>query len=325
MGMVKTRDHGGNLAEARATYGDGDWIDLSTGINRRPYPVPPIPPEAWTALPTSDAYEALTAAAARTYATQPASTLPLAGAQAAIQLYPLLRTPGLARVVTPTYNEHAAALKSQGWTVHEVPTLEDLEGAKIGVVVNPNNPDGTRYSVEELREAAKSVSLLVVDESFADPHPDLSLAAHASDKILVLRSFGKFYGLAGVRLGFALAGPDTLATLREMAGPWSVSGPALSIGAAALNDTEWQRETTDRLTNDAARLDALAQRRGWSLVGGTALFRTYATPDATQAQHHLATHKIWSRRFPYSKTWLRLGLPDGADWARVEAAMAPEI
>lgn len=320
--MVNTRDHGGNLTAARATYGGEDWIDLSTGINRRPYPVPPIPPEAWTALPTAEALDRLATAAARAYGVRPDQVLPLAGAQAAIQLYPLLRTPGIARVLTPTYNEHAASLRAQDWMVHEVSDLAALEEAKIAVVVNPNNPDGLTYAPERLRDLSKTVGLLVVDESFADPHPALSVAPHAGDRLLVLRSFGKFYGLAGVRLGFAIGGRDALATLREMAGPWAVSGPALSIGAAALADTVWAQATAARLTDDAARLDALALRAGWSLVGGTALFRTYATPDAAAAQHHLAQHHIWSRIFPYSTTWIRLGLPDGADWPRVEAAFA---
>lgn len=321
-GMVNTRDHGGNLEAARAGFGGGDWIDLSTGINRRAYPVPAIPAEAWTALPTADARAALIAAAARAYGVAPETVLPLAGAQAAIQLYPLLRTPDLARVLTPTYNEHAAALKAQGWTVHPVSRLADLVGAKIAVVVNPNNPDGQRHPPEALRDLARTVGLLVVDESFADPHPEVSVARHVGDRLLVLRSFGKFYGLAGVRLGFALGGADTLATLAETAGPWAVSGPALRIGAAALSDRAWATQTTARLRADAARLDALALRAGWSLVGGTALFRTYATPSAAAAQALLARHQIWSRIFPYSDSWIRLGLPDGADWPRVEAALA---
>lgn len=319
--MVNTRDHGGNLETARTAFGGGDWIDLSTGINRRPYPVPPIPAESWTALPTADARAALIAAAARAYGVNPGAVLPLAGAQAAIQLYPLLRTPDLAKVLTPTYNEHAAALKAQGWTVHSVQRLEDLEGAKIAVVVNPNNPDGQCHSPKALRDLAQTVGLLVVDESFADPHPEVSVARHASDRLLVLRSFGKFYGLAGVRLGFALGGADTLATLAETAGPWAVSGPALSIGAAALSDRDWARDTSARLHADTARLDALALRAGWAPVGGTALFRTYSTPSAPDAQARLARHQIWSRIFPYSDTWIRLGLPDGADWPRVQAAL----
>ena len=316
-----TRDHGGNLDAARALYGGADWIDLSTGINRRPYPLPALPPEVWTALPTRPALDTLSRAAAGAYGVQPAQVLPLAGAQAAIQLYPRLRAPGLARVLTPTYNEHAGALQAQGWTVEPVATLDALEGADLAVVVNPNNPDGQHHAPTVLAALSRRVGLLVVDESFADPHPALSTSAHLSDRLLILRSFGKFYGLAGVRLGFALGGPALLTRLRDLAGPWAVGGPALEIGAQALGDTRWQAQTTARLMQDAARLDALADGAGWALVGGTALFRTYASPDAARAQAALARAAIWSRIFPYSRTWVRLGLPDGADWPRVETAL----
>lgn len=313
------RDHGGNLDAARAAYGGEDWIDLSTGINRRPYPVPALSAQAWSALPTANAAQALIRAAARAYGADPAHILPMAGAQAAIQTYPRLAPPGLARVLAPTYNEHAAALRAMGWQVQEVTSTQALAGADMAVVVNPNNPDG-----RVIDPLALDVGLLVVDESFADPHPGLSIAAKAGGNRLVLRSFGKFYGLAGVRLGFLLGDPALLARAGEMAGPWAVSGPALEIGAAALADTDWQRQTTARLHADAARLDALALGAGWRLVGGTALFRTYATPDASAAQDRLARHRIWSRIFPYSPEWIRLGLPDGADWPRIETALTGE-
>ncbi len=315
------RDHGGNLEAAQAAYGGIDWIDLSTGINRRPWPMPALPPEVWTALPTAGARAALVAAAAQAYGVAPAQVLPLAGAQAAIQLYPRLRAPGAARVLAPTYNEHAAALRAEGWALREVGTLDDLAGADLAVVVNPNNPDGRRWSPEALAALAQRVGVLVVDESFGDPHPGLSVAADVGDRLIVLRSFGKFYGLAGLRLGFLLGAPEVVARLAEMAGPWSVSGPALAAGALALRDTDWQRATIARLADDAARLDLAAARAGWALVGGTALFRTYATPDAAAAQEHMARRAIWTRRFPYSDTWLRLGLPDGAEWGRVEQTL----
>lgn len=316
------RDHGGNLDAARAAYGGDGWIDLSTGINRRPFPLPPLPPEVWTALPTAPARAALVDAAARAFGAAPDSVLPLAGAQAAIQLYPRLAAPGLARVLAPTYNEHAAALTAQGWQVQEVEGFRALAGADLAVVVNPNNPDGRRWTPEALAGLAKRVGLLVVDESFADPHPDLSVAAQAGGNLIVLRSFGKFYGLAGLRLGFLLGDPERLAYLTALAGPWAVSGPALAVGTRALADTAWQIVTTERLTADATRLDRLAGLAGWPLVGGCALFRTYATPDAARAQDHLARRAIWTRRFPYSQTWLRLGLPDGAEWRRVELALS---
>ncbi|MBS0123997.1 threonine-phosphate decarboxylase CobD [Thetidibacter halocola] len=322
--MIETRDHGGNLDAAIARWGGAraDWLDLSTGINPVPYPVPPIPPHAWAALPTRAETLALEQAARTAYGT-PAECVALAGAQAAIQLVPRLAPPGLARILGPTYNEHAASLVAQGWRVETVPALAALAGADLAVVVNPNNPDGQRHAPGTLAALADRVGLLVVDESFADPEPALSLATRLPlEKVLILRSFGKFYGLAGVRLGFALGSPDRTARLRALSGPWSASGPAIALGTAALSDTAWRHETTARLTADADRLDALAAGAGWRLVGGTPLFRSYATPDATAAQDNLASHRIWSRIFPYSADWIRLGLPPPEGWPRLAEALS---
>ncbi|MHA7876328.1 threonine-phosphate decarboxylase CobD [Roseivivax sp.] len=323
------RDHGGDLDQARARHGAGDWLDLSTGINARPYPVPELPARAFAALPEAGEIAALEAAAARAYETA-LTPVALAGAQAAIQLVPRLGPDGPARVLGPTYNEHAAALAAQGRAVTEVTTLEALQGAAVAVVVNPNNPDGQRHAPEDLEALAEQVGLLVVDESFCDPEPALSLAPRfeasasgaARENLLILRSFGKFYGLAGLRLGFTLSGPELARTIRAAAGPWAVSGPAIATGRAALEDRAWQQATTTRLGRDAARLDGLAARVGWALVGGTPLFRTYETGDAQKARDHLARAHIWSRAFPYSTGWLRLGLPgDRAGWQRLEAAL----
>lgn len=315
------RDHGGNLDEAKAAWGQGDWIDLSTGINRQPYPVPELSAEAWTSLPMASAKAALMEAAACAFGTA-ASGLALAGAQAAIQMIPLLGKPGLARVLAPTYNEHAACLRQAGWRVEEVAQLEGLSGADLAIVVNPNNPDGRHHPKEALREL--SVGRLVVDESFADPAPGESLVAEASDRLLVLRSFGKFWGLAGLRLGFVYGGEGVIRRMSALAGPWPVAGPALEIGRIALRDQDWRIETVQRLSEDASRLDALARRAGWGRVGGTLLFRLYETPDARKAQAALAQGHIWARRFPYSDTWLRLGLPGNAgEWQRLEAALGP--
>jgi cobalamin biosynthetic protein CobC len=319
------RDHGGNLDQAIARFGGAktDWIDLSTGINRRPYPVPPLPPEVWTALPRQDARQALIAAAAHAYRTD-AAILPLAGAQAAIQLIPRLDPPGRARVLSPTYNEHAAALRAAGWTVDEVTAPGDLVGADLAVLVNPNNPDGRAIAAADLRALAAKVERLVVDESFADIAPDLSIAPDCADipGLLVLRSFGKFYGLAGLRLGFAIGAKAVVAQLAAMAGPWAVSGPALEIGALALRDDNWAAATRSRLAAESPRIDALAQAAGWRPIGGTALFRLYDMPEAAEAQARLAHHRIWSRIFPGRAGWLRLGLPgDEDEWTRLSGAM----
>jgi len=317
------RDHGGNIDWAMAHYGGDGWIDLSTGINRVPYPVPALPPEAWTGLPTRAAVARLTEAARAAYGTE-AAILPVAGAQAAIQMIPRLGQPGRARVLGPTYNEHAASLAAAGWAVREVGDPASLVGADLAVVVNPNNPDGRTHATADLMALAGRVGRLIVDESFADPRPDLSLAPHTgASGLFVLRSFGKFYGLAGLRLGFVLGHADDIAALADMAGPWPVSGAAIEIGAQALADQAWSGATTARLRREAARADALANAAGWQPVGGADLFRLYDTPDAQAAQERLAHHQIWSRVFPYSPRWLRLGLPgESHEWARLAAALS---
>ena len=298
-----------------------DWLDLSTGINPAPYPLPQIPAASWAVLPRSADMARLSRIAAEAYAT-PARVVAMTGAQGAIQLVPGLRPRGRASVLAPTYNEHAAALRAEGWQVAEVSDVAAMAGADLAVVVNPNNPDGRRTAPGALRRISAQVGLLIVDESFADPEPELSLAPQLTDeRIIVLRSFGKFYGLAGLRVGFALANGAVADRLAERAGPWPVAGPAMDVACQALADRAWRAETTTRLTAAAARLDGMARQAGWGLVGGTALFRTYATPDATATQAALARHRVWSRIFPYSDTWIRLGPPDEARWTQLETAI----
>ncbi|MGR3493824.1 threonine-phosphate decarboxylase CobD [Citreimonas sp.] len=325
MEHASPRDHGGDLDAAIRRFGGAarDWLDLSTGINPAAYPVPPLSAEAFTRLPDRSAMDALARAAQQAYgALVPA--IAFNGAQGAIQAIPHLHAPGRAAVVSPTYNEHAGALRAAGWTVDTVPDLKAAEGADLAVVVNPNNPDGRRWTPDALLALARAEGLLVVDESFADTETDLSLVPHLHDApegIVVLRSFGKFYGLAGLRLGFALAQPKLAALLAERAGPWPVSGPAIEVATRALADRGWHAATTARLIGDAARLDRLAQAAGWTPVGGTPLFRTYATPDAATARDALARHHVWSRIFPYSDSWLRLGLPPSESWPQLERAL----
>lgn len=321
------RDHGGDLDQAMRRHGGAaaEWIDLSTGINRRPYPVPSLPDSAFRALPTRaeiSRLEAVARAAWRVPETDASATLALAGAQAAIQMIPRLTSPGEARVLAPTYNEYAGALTTAGWHVTEVRTLEDLAGAELAILANPNNPDGTSHAPETLERLAGRVGRLVVDESFGDTCPRLSLLPRpAVANILVLRSFGKFHGLAGVRLGFVTGPAPDIAALRAIAGPWPVSGPAIAIGRAALADDAWSEATRARLDAEAPRIDALAESAGWSLAGGTGLFRLYAAPDATEARARLAARRIWSRIFPWHSRWIRLGLPGTEDeWARLADA-----
>lgn len=310
-----TRDHGGTIDAACALYGGAraDWLDLSTGINPRPYPPGGIPVASWTALPDRDATAALERVA-RDFWRVPdgAGVLAAPGASSLIARLPGLARPGRVHIPQPTYNEHAAAFAAEGW---EVTPEDDSPDARV--VVHPDNPTGRLWGAE-----ACGAPLTVIDESFCDVAPERSLVAQAAlPGVIVLKSFGKFWGLAGLRLGFAIARPETLARLAEMLGPWPVSGPALVIGARALGDRDWARETRVRLNEDAARLDAVLRRSGAEVVGGCALFRLARVEDAGAWQDRLAGHRILVRRFPWSADLVRLGLPDGDGWARLEAAL----
>lgn len=306
---INKPDHGGGIDAAAARHGGtrADWLDLSTGINPRPYPLPLLPADAWTALPDAAAFAALEAAARRFWRVPDgAAVLAAPGASALIARIPALAPAGRVAIPAPTYNEHARAFRAAGWTVAD-------DGNDATVVVHPNNPDGRLHPLPD-------TPLSVIDESFCDISPEASHITHATRPgTLVLKSFGKFWGLAGLRLGFLIGDPALVARMETMIGPWAVSGPALAIGTAALSDAGWADATRARLTADAARLDALT---GWTLAGGTPLFRLYDVGDAAAMQDRLARHHIWTRIFPWSDRLIRLGLPDGAGWDRLERALA---
>lgn len=317
--------HGGDLAAARAAYPQAPqpWIDLSTGINPHPYPLPPLPAEAFTRLPGRDALDRLLRAAATRYgAPSPAHVVAAPGTQSLLPTLARMVPPGIARVLSPTYAEHARACALAGHGVEEVAGLDDLAGAALAVVVNPNNPDGRLHGAEALRAVAATVGLLVVDEAFLDTGGEALDDATDTQPVVVLRSFGKFYGLAGVRLGFAVCAPARADVLRAALGPWAVSGMALEIGAAALEDTAWAEATRHRLRADAERLDAILRRSGMAVVGGTPLFRLIETADAAALHRHLCHAGILTRPFPAHPRRLRFGLPgDAAAWTRLEQAL----
>lgn len=313
----QVRDHGGGLDAAIAQYGGtrDDWIDLSTGINPRPYPLPDLPLEAWTALPDQGAVDALEAAA-RDFWMVPdkASVLCAPGASALIANMPRLLPEGRAQISQRSYNEHEAAFRAAGWEI-------GANGAEARVVVHPNNPTGLMWSGQDETPGARP--LMVVDESFCDIALGNTHVREMTTQpgVVILKSLGKFWGLAGLRLGFAIGDPHHISKLREMLGPWPVSGPALRVGRAALEDMGWANATRQRLTVDVARLDATVQMKGAELIGGTALFRLYQVENALKWQKKLARGKVWSRVFPYDETWLRLGLPPEDRWHQLEAAL----
>ncbi|MBD0865249.1 MAG: pyridoxal phosphate-dependent class II aminotransferase [Rhodobacteraceae bacterium] len=312
--LAPNRDHGGGLDAAIDSYGGAraDWMDLSSGINPVPYPMPDVLASDWTALPDAAALTALTDAA-RAFWQVPggADILAAPGTSAIIAQIPRLAPPGTVSIPPPTYNEHAAAFRFHGW--------READGATpdARVHVHPNNPDGRLWTRAEV-----TASLSIIDESFCDTCPDhslIKLTVHQGT--LVLKSFGKFWGLAGLRLGFVIGQPDLITFLREALGPWAVSGPALRIGTVALSDHAWAHMTRRRLWDDSTRLDGVMNRCGAELVGGTALFRLYRVENATAWQARLARHHIWTRIFPYSSHLLRLGLPPADKWARLDAAL----
>ena len=325
----RTREHGGDLDRVISRFGGqrADWLDLSTGINPHAFPLPQIENSLWAYLPDKCLQQDVEAAAAAAYhTTRPC--LALAGAQQAIQLYPALFaryiTGCKARLLHPSYNEHERQLIRHNWQVERVCSTDQLAGADLAVVVNPNNPDGRHSRPEKLLSLAERVGVLVIDESFCDPLPHLSVCPHLTaqhDNILVLRSFGKFYGLAGLRLGFAVGAQPHLDDLAEMMGSWAVSGPALAVGWSALTDRIWTRQMTTQLATESVQLDQLAIEAGWQIVGGTSLYRLYELDDAAASQDHLARHQIWVRAFSYNANWLRLGLPPQTGWARLEQAL----
>lgn len=323
--------HGGDLAAARARFPAAPlpWVDLSTGLHPRGYPVGDLPEEIWRRLPDRAALGALETAAAASYrAGQLARVVAAPGTQALIQLLPRLLPARRVAVLGFGYEEHPAVWRASGALVRRVDTLAELARADVAVVVSPNNPDGRTLGPDILLTLAGQLAAhggtLVLDEAFADTRdPAFSVVPRLpAAGIVVLRSFGKFFGLAGVRLGFAVTGDALAGPLRAALGPWAVSGPALAIGTRALADTAWQQRERTRLVTDAARLDALLTRSGLAVLGGTSLFRLAGTSDAAGIAERLGRAGVLVREFPARPEWLRFGLPDGQDaWDRLAAAL----
>jgi cobalamin biosynthetic protein CobC len=325
-------EHGGDLAAARRLFPDATepFVDLSTGINPNPYPVPRLPAEIFARLPDRAVLEELAEAAATAYgAPSAAHVTPAPGTQILLPLVCGLVRPGRAAILVPTYSEHARAAALAGHAVAEIDDLGAIGNADIVTVTNPNNPDGRLFANDDLLALAKALSsrcgVLVVDEAFMDVGPPgASLAPEIGcGNIVVLRSFGKFFGLAGLRLGFALAAPPLAARLTALLGPWAVSAPALAVGTAALADRDWIEKTRRRLADAVARLDTILNCAGLDIVGGTTLFRLSRMQAADALFRHLGRAGILTRAFPERPAWLRFGLPAGEpDWQRLQIAMA---
>lgn len=316
-------EHGGGILAASRRYGiaPADWLDLSTGINPQGWPVPAIPASVWQRLPEAD--DGLIEAAAAYYGST--LLLPIAGSQVAIQALPRLRPRARVGIVSPTYAEHAQAWQRQGHAVTLL-RVDDIEKAvnvlDVLVLCNPNNPTGHLFEPSTLlrwqQKLAKCGGWLLVDEAFMDATPQYSLLPETgAPGLIVLRSLGKFFGLAGARVGFAFAWPELLEELSEALGPWPVSGPARLVAREALLDERWQVLTRARLKKDAARLATLLEQAGLRPSGCAGLFQWVKTARAGNLHESLARQGILTRYFGKPQS-LRFGLPGSEeDWIRL--------
>ncbi|MDD9909604.1 MAG: threonine-phosphate decarboxylase CobD [Ahrensia sp.] len=323
--------HGGRLDAAIARFGGerGDWLDLSTGINRNAYPVPQLVPNVWNDLPDAVATEIATQAVRAAYdAPDDAAVSLAAGSQAHIQLLPWLFAAQDVAVVGTTYQEHAACWRRAG---HEVTTADGLESAeasaRIVIVVNPNNPDGQQNEPKDLIELARRLAsrggMLVVDEAFGDVAPQLSIAAAAGKPgLAVLKSLGKFYGLAGIRFGALLTNPKLAEQVDERLGPWAVSGPALDVAAKALTNAEWRDRARVELKAMRKKLEDALSKASFDIEGHTDLFVLASHSEGPAIWEHLARNHILVRSFVDRHNWLRFGLPANAgELMRLKAAL----
>lgn len=323
--------HGGGIAAAAARFGGSpeDWLDLSTGINPNPVMVPEVDGAAWHRLPDRHRQDAARVAAASYYRTPNVLPLPVPGTQSVIQLLPRLAPAGRrAAVLSPTYGEYARVLGNAGFVVDRIESLDGVTPAHgLVVVVNPNNPDGRFFPRNVLlalhSRVAGAGGLLLVDEAFGDMRPENCIAPLAGDErpdLLVFRSFGKFFGLAGLRLGFVAGPAPVLETIADWLGPWAVSGPALTIATKLMaSDTTLIRHAIEQRK---AALDAVLFGAGLAVAGGTGLFSLVEHDVAAALHEGLCRHHILVRPFDYNTRWLRFGLtPDAASDARLAAAL----
>lgn len=321
-------EHGGKLVQAARRYNIPvqQWLDLSTGLNPLPWPVDRVPMAAWSRLPEDD--DGLVQAASDYYGSE--GLLPVAGSQAAIQTLPRLReSSSRIGILNPAYAEHAHAWQSAGFPVTALSATEIDAAIKyhdVLLLVNPNNPTGECFSVEQClhwhAQLQQKGGCLIVDEAFIDSTPEHSLVAYTQQKgLVVLRSLGKFFGLAGVRVGFVFAETTLLSQLAELLGPWPVSGPSRWVAKLALNDKQWQASTRKQLLTQGKRLQQLLNQNTLTPEGGTSLFQWVKTTDALFIHEQLAKQAILTRVF-HEPASIRFGLPaNEPQWVRLEQAL----
>jgi len=317
--MIK---HGGNIDEAINVYGgnENDWIDLSTGINPECYPLPKFSDADWRNLPTFTEIEDLESTIKFEFNTF-SSVMLTPGSQIAINLLPILFKKQEVGIIEPTYSDYFVSFKNAGFKVCSCKNIQELFKSKIAIVVNPNNPNGKNYQIKDLIFLSKKVHLLIIDESFVEASETLSIISYINKKtnnIIVIKSFGKLYGLAGLRLGFVFSGENLIYKFKKVFSFWPVSKLSIKIASKAIRDKKWMTSTQKKLKKKANILDEMMKTIDFELIGGTNLYRLYSTPNSVLSQRFLAKKFIWSRIFSYSKKWLRLGIPSDEDLKKIK-------
>ncbi|AZN37514.1 threonine-phosphate decarboxylase CobD [Iodobacter ciconiae] len=307
MDAVNQPRHGGDLLRAISAYGGdlADWIDCSSGIAPWAYPLPAVPGHIWQRLPDQD--QALLIAAQDYYGCN--QLLALAGSQAGIALLPKLRPACQVAIISPSYAEHHWQWQQAG---HQTSAISSEQVDKwcmankahhpVLIVVNPNNPSAQQISAETLlawhTKLAEHGGWLIVDEAFADCAPAASLLPHAGKTgLIILRSVGKFFGLAGIRLGFIACEKQLLDKIKRALGPWHISGPAQWAGQIALSDKAWQSAQQQRLLANQRWMIATLSEAGLPPGGSLPLLHWSPASNAKTLHGKLAKQKIWCRLF----------------------------
>ena len=311
--------HGGDLSDAvRVNRKIKKWIDLSTGINPNAYNDFNIDKTVYSHLPSGNQLAELMSIARGYYnLNQEIKICAYQGAQGVINILPNIVNKNIhdtIQILTPTYTEHYRVWNDHGFKIRLVTNIEnELDPSIPFVLVNPNNPDGKLFQpkyLEELWERIrKAGGFLILDESFMDGTPDMSFRFdNCRDNVIVIRSFGKFFGLPGLRLGFVYGDNHYINKVSSLVGPWPISSSSLLIARKAMLDTVWISATITDLKMKSTALSNFLHDQKLKTVGDCYFFKTIELDNASQMHKALANHGIWTRIFNYNQKWLRMGL-----------------
>lgn len=258
-------EHGGDIEGAAAHFGIplAEWIDLSTGMNPEPYPVEALAVEVFHKLPYQS--QSFIESSARYYGSE--QFVAVAGSQAAIQWLPQLLADLPVLLPSVGYRDHYEYWHQR----HSVDFYDSLDASVAAeeisdrlsqnsrqhlLVINPNNPSGIQFSIQQIIEWSGMLSgraFVIVDEAFIDTCVGESLLnLKLPNNIVVLRSFGKFFGLAGIRLGYVFANDSLLARFRQCLTCWQINGPAQAVAIKALSDEVWQKAAQQSIQHNVA-------------------------------------------------------------------------